>query len=108
MSVNRPVEVLRGAVPHTREPRLAVARQPERTLLLGTILLASAVSVATGFVLAQYYSVDALSSLVFFPEDCLLDYGTQIGRHCFGDYTWSVAVGMRPNPWEPYPLFQPP
>ena len=42
-----------------------VAGQSERTILLGTILLASAVSAVTGFVLAQYYSVDALSSLVF-------------------------------------------
>jgi hypothetical protein len=105
--VNRPVEVLRGAVTAIRVQLLAVAGQSERTLLLGTILLASAVSAAIGFVLAQYYSVDVLSSVVFHPMDCWLDWGTHIGRHCFGDYGWSLGVGMRPNPWEPYPVFLP-
>jgi hypothetical protein len=108
MSVNRPVEVVRGAVTAIRQQLSAVAGQSERTLLLGTILLASTVSAATGFVLAQYYSVDVLSSLLANPaEDCWLDWGTQIGRHCFGDYPWAVGVGMRPNPWEPYALFLP-
>jgi hypothetical protein len=95
------------AVTWIREQRLAVARHSERTLLLGTVLLASAVSAATGFVLAQYYSIDVLSSLVFPPADCWLDWGMQIGRHCFGDYPWSLSMGMRPNPWEPFPLFLP-
>jgi hypothetical protein len=107
MSVNRAVEVLRGAVSVSRAQLVAVAGQSERTLLLGTVLLVSAVSAATGFVLAQYYAVDVFSSVVFVPEDCWLDWGTQIGRHCFGDYGWSLGVGMRPNPWEPYPLFLP-
>jgi hypothetical protein len=66
--VNRPVEVLRGAVSATRERLLAVAGQSERTILLGTVLLMSAVSAMTGFVLAQYYSVDVFSSLVGFPR----------------------------------------
>jgi hypothetical protein len=105
--VNRPVAVLRGAVTAIRERFLAVARQSERTILLGTILLALAVSAATGFVLTQYYSVDVLSSLSYTPEDCWLDWGMQIGRHCFSDYGISVGLGMRPNPWEPYPLFVP-
>jgi hypothetical protein len=105
--MNRPVEVLRGAVCAIRERLLAVAGQSERSIMLGTILLASAVSAAMGFVLAQYYAVDVFSSLVFVPEDCWLDWGTQVGRHCFGDYGWSLGVGMRPNPWEPYPMFLP-
>jgi hypothetical protein len=46
-----------------RERLLAVAGQSERTLLVGTVLLVTAVSATTGFVLTQYYSVDALSSL---------------------------------------------
>ncbi len=82
-----------------------VAGQSERTILLGTILLASAVSAVTGFVLAQYYSVDALSSLVFVPDDCSVDWGMNVGRHCFSDYPMSVTFGMRPNPWEPYPFY---
>ena len=108
MSVNRPVELLRGAVTAIRQQLSAVADQSERTLLLGTILLASTVSAATGFVLARYYGIDVLSSLLANPaEDCWLDWGTQVGRHCFGDYPWSLGVGMRPNPWEPYALFLP-
>ncbi len=105
--MNRPVEVLWGAVTAIREQLLAGARQSERTLVLGTILLASAISAATGFVLAQYYSVDVFSSLVFVPEDCWLDWGAQIGRHCFSDHAVVVGYGMRPNPWEPYPMFMP-
>jgi hypothetical protein len=107
--VNRPLEVLRGAVSSIRERFAAVASQSERTILLGTVLLASAVSVATGFVLAQYYSVDVLSSLlVFVPDDCYLDWPMKVGRHCFSDYSITVSIGMVPNPWEPYPLYLPP
>ena len=68
--------------------------------MLGIILLASAVSAATGYVLAQCYSVDVLSSLMNPPEDCWGNWGTNIGRHCFSDYAVVVDTGMRPNPWE--------
>jgi hypothetical protein len=87
-----------------RERLSAVAGQSERTILLGVVLLASAVSAGAGFVLTQYYSFDVLSSLVAVPEDCLLDWGMPVGRHCFSDYTFVVDFGMHPNPWEPYPL----
>jgi hypothetical protein len=80
---------------------LAVANQSERTILLGTVLLASAFSAATCFVLTQYSSDDVLSSLVSAPEDCFLDWGTKTGRHCFSDYGWVMGMGMRPYPWEP-------
>jgi hypothetical protein len=83
----------------------AVAGQSERSILLGTILLASAVAIATGFVLAQYYSVDALSSLIFVPDDCYLNWAMKVGRHCFSDYTMPVTFGMRDNPWLPYPVY---
>ncbi|WP_006247525.1 hypothetical protein [Mycolicibacterium tusciae] len=83
--------------------------QSERTIMLGTILLATAVSGATGLVLVQYFSVDAPSSMLAFSyADCFLDWGMNIGRHCFSDYTIPVGFGMRPNPWDPYPLFMPP
>jgi hypothetical protein len=107
MPMNRPLEALRGAVTAIRERLLAVTCQSERTVMLGTILLASAVSAATGYVLTQCYSVDMLSSLMFKPEDCWLDWGMNIGRHCFSDYAMVVGAGMRPNPWEPYPMFTP-
>jgi hypothetical protein len=107
--VKRPRELLRGGVSVIRERFAAVAGQSERTILLGTVVLASAVSLVTGFVLAQYYSVDALASLVIFvPDDCYLDFGTKVGRHCFSDYAIPMTVGMRANPWEPYPLYLPP
>lgn len=94
-----------GAISAIRERFAVVAGQSERTTLLGTILLASAVSAVTVFVLTQYYSVDALSSLVFIPDDCSLDWGMKIGRHCFTDYAWPVSYGMRPDPWESFPVY---
>ena len=105
--MNRPLEVLRGAVTAIRERLLAVTCQSERTVMLGTILLASAVSAATGYVLTQCYSVDVLSSLVFIPEDCWLDWGMNIGRHCFSDYAMVVGAGDAAQPLGPYPMFLP-
>jgi len=96
--------VLRGAFIAVRQQFLAVAHQSERTLLLGTVLLASSVSATTGVVFAQYFSVDVLSSLLYPPDDCWVGLPTNIGRHCFNDYTIGVAGSMRPNPWEPYPI----
>jgi hypothetical protein len=104
MCVKRPVEVLRSAVSRVRDQISAVANQSERTLLLGAVLLVSAVSGVVGYVLTQYYSVDVLSSLVSQPEDCIIDWGTHLGRHCFSDYQLPLTWGMRHNPWEPYPM----
>lgn len=86
------------------QPVSTFAGESERTLLLGTVLLATALSAFTGFVLTQYYAIDAMSSLVFVPDDCYLDWGIKVGRHCFSDYTMPVSFGLRPNPWEPYPV----
>ncbi len=105
--MNRPLEVLRGTVTAIRGRLLAVTSQSERTVTPGTVLLASAVSAATGYVLTQCYSVDVLSSLLFPPEDCWLDWGMNIGRHCFSDYAMVVSAGIQPNPWD-YPIFLPP
>ncbi len=98
--MNRPLEVLRGTVTTLRERLSAVAGQSERTVMLGTILLASAVSAATGYVLNQYYAVDVPSSLVYPPNDCSPYWGMNIGRHCFSDYT-IVTELSQPNPWKP-------
>jgi hypothetical protein len=103
----RPLDLLGDTVIATRDRLVAVTRQSERTVLLGAILLASAVSAATGYILTQCYSIDLPSSLLFTPEDCWLDWGINIGRHCFGDYAMVVSTGMRPNPWAS-PLFMPP
>ena len=100
--MNRPPEVLPGAVSAIRERLLRAVSQSERTILLGTILLASAVSAVTGFVLTQYFSVDVLSSFATLPQDCFFAWGTRIGRHCFSDYAVVVRYAMLPNPWEPY------
>jgi hypothetical protein len=104
MLMNRSLIVLRGSVTAVRERFAGVTRQSERTLLLGTVLLASAASAATTYLLAQSFSVDVLSSHLFFGEDCWGDWDINIGRHCFGDYAMVVGAGMRPNPWEPYPM----
>ena len=106
--MTRPLGVLRGAVIAIRERLSVAACQSERTVMLGTILLASTVSAVMGYVLTQCFSVDVVSSLLYVPEDCWLDWGTSIGRHCFSDYALVVDPGMRPNPWEPYPLLLPP
>ena len=103
--MKRPVEILRGANFAVRSQFVALTGQSERSLLLGTVLLVTAASAVTGFVLAQYYSIDVLSSLIFVPQDCYLDWGMNVGRHCFSDYTMPVTLGLRPNPWEPYPAW---
>jgi hypothetical protein len=108
MCVKRPVEVLRGAVSAVRSQFSAVTNQSERTLLLGTVLVISAVSAVVGYVLTQYCSLDVISSLVSTPDDCVLNWDSHIGRHCFGDYQLPLSWGMRPNPWAPFPLFWPP
>ena len=84
---------------------MAVSGQTERTLLLGGILLLSALSAATTFVLTQYFSIDVLSSLVYDPDDCWL-VGLQGNWHCFSDYARGISQGMQPNPWDP-PLVDP-
>ncbi|MGD1237786.1 hypothetical protein [Mycobacterium seoulense] len=99
--MNRHLHAPRGAVTAARKRFREAACQSERTLLLGTILVASALSAATGYVLAQCLSVDVLSSLLWVPQDCWVDWGMNIGRHCFSDYPPVVEVGMRPNPWAP-------
>lgn len=107
--MNRPRVVLRGAFPAIRARLMAVIGQSERTLLLGTVLIASMVSAAVGFVLAHYYSIDVITSLlIFLPSDCFVDLGIDVGRHCFSDYAISVKLGMRANPWEPVLMYLPP
>jgi hypothetical protein len=104
MHMNRPPELLSRPISAIRQRYTAVASQSERTILLGTILLASALSGATGFVLTQYLGVDVLSSLLAWHyADCYMDWGMGIGRHCFSDYTIEASFGMRPNPWEVLP-----
>jgi hypothetical protein len=103
--VNRPLEAFTAAVSAIRGRLLVVVGQSERTLVLGAVLLVSALSVVRGFVLARYFSMDVLSTLVIHvPEDCLLDWPAQVGRHCFSDYSLVLSYGMRPDPWEPFPL----
>lgn len=102
-----PNEALRGAIPAAKGSIANLFGQSERNILIGSVLLLSSVSAVTGFVLAQYYSVDVLSSLIFVPDDCSPDWDENIGRHCFSDYMWPVSFGMRPNPWEPFPVHAP-
>lgn len=52
--MKRPPEVLRGAVTASRERLWAIGSQSERTLMLGTILLASVISAATAYALSQW------------------------------------------------------
>ncbi len=103
--MKRPAEALRGARSAARDQAMAIADQPARTILLGTVLLASALSAVTCYVLTQYYSLDVLSYLVAIPEDCWLDWGVNVGRHCFSDYSVPVGYAMQANPWDPYPLY---
>ena len=100
--MHRPLGVLPVLVSAVRARVSAVTGHSERTIMLGTILMASAVSGAVGFVLTQYYSFDVLSSLTFHPGDCFPNWGMKVGRHCFNDYGMFALVGVLPNPWEPY------
>ncbi len=68
--MNRPLDGRRGPVTAIRKRLFAVTCQSERTVMLGTIVLGSAVSAATGYVLTQYYSIDVFASLTNIPEDC--------------------------------------
>jgi hypothetical protein len=74
--------MLQGAEAMIQGWHSAVSRQPERIVLPGGILLASALSGATPFVLVQYYSMDVLSSLVFKAGDCTATSNLGVGKHC--------------------------
>ena len=108
MRVKRPTELVEDAVSALRKQLSALVNQPPRSLLLGAVLLVSVVSAVIAYVLTQYYSLDVVSSLVSTPDDCILDWRSHVGRHCFGDYQLPLSWGMRANPWAPYPLFFPP
>jgi len=86
---------------------LYTRHQSERTLLLATVLVISMFSAPVAYILATCYSVDVLSSLLSSPQDCWLDWGVNIGRHCFSDYPLVASAAMRPDPWQSYPLFLP-
>lgn len=101
--MNSHLELQRGPFTAVRNRLSAVTSQSERTLMLGTVLLMSAVSVATGYFLTQCFSVNVLSSLLSVSEDCWVDWGMNIGRHCFSDYDMTVSSGMQPDPWA-YPI----
>lgn len=96
--MNRPLEVLRGANAATRERISTLTSQSERTLLLGSILLGSAVSAAIAYILIQCYAVDVVSTLLLAPQDCWIDWEMRIGRHCFSDYAMVVSSGVKPDP----------
>jgi hypothetical protein len=78
------------------------------TVLLGTVLLASAVSMAIRFVSCPVFLGRYIYRSRFRSLGLLARLGTEVGRYCFSDYEWRSDIGMRPNPWEPYPLFLPP
>ena len=100
--MKRPLGVLPNLVSAVRARVSAVTGHSERTIMLGTILMASAVSGAVYCVLTQYYNVDVFSSLTFPPNDCFPNWAMKVGRHCFNDYGMFALVGVLPNPWEPY------
>lgn len=102
--MKRPAQVLRQTKTAVTQRISTVAGQSERNVLLCTVLIATAVSAVIGLFLTQYFAIDAVSSLVFVPDDCYLDWGVKVGRHCFSDYSMPLSFGMRPNPWEPYPV----
>lgn len=95
--------------PNVRERLWTLIGGSERTFLLGAILLGSVFSIVTGYLLMQSFAIDVLSSLLSVPQDCWLDWGMRIGRHCFSDYPPVVEAAMQPNPWaapaEGLPIF---
>jgi hypothetical protein len=99
--VSRPTANLRGLLIAIRGRFLGFTSISERSLLLGTVLVLSLVSGATGFILTQYFAKDVVSSLLFIPQDCWseLHWGDEVGRHCFGDYSWEMTYAVQANPW---------
>jgi len=102
--VRRTRDLPGGGVSAIRERLSAIGSQSERTILLGTVLLASSVSIVVAFLLTQYWSTDIPSALLYVPDDCQPGWDAKLGRHCFGDYALPKHDGMLPNPWEPYLL----
>lgn len=102
-AVRRPVDALKNSISSARQRASALNGRSERTILLGTVLLASSISTVIGFVLTQYYAIDVLSSLIFVPDDCTFDWNINFGRHCFSDASLPMDFAHRANPWEPYP-----
>ena len=97
--MDRAVKSRHGTPSTTTRERFGSVTQSPRTLLLGTILLVTALSAATSYFLTQLFAVDVVSSLLNTPQDCWLDWGMGIGRHCFSDYTTVVDAGLQSNPW---------
>ncbi|AXN44263.1 hypothetical protein MM1218R_02325 [Mycobacterium marinum] len=98
--MSRPVEVPRDLITAFRQQIHGLTEQSERTLLLGIVLWTSVVSLVTGFIYVQYFSIDVFSSLLYVPQDCWLDWDMNVGRHCFSDYAWQATAALRPDPWE--------
>ncbi|WAJ47337.1 glycosyltransferase family 87 protein [Mycobacterium sp. Aquia_216] len=99
--MSRSIETLRSPVTKIKGLLSAFTSQSERTVVLGTVLIVSAISMGFSYLLARCFSVDMLSSLLLSPpEDCWLNWGENIGRHCFSDYAIIVDVGRWPNPWD--------
>lgn len=91
--MNRPPESRRGR-------RFSLfAGQSERTILLGTVLVVSSISLAMAYILIQWFAVDVIASLLNVPQDCWVDWQMGIGRHCFSDYAMTANVGLQANPW---------
>ncbi|AEV70954.1 Protein of unknown function (DUF2029) [Mycolicibacterium rhodesiae NBB3] len=114
--MNQRHKLSKGGVRSAARARFArITDLPDRTVMLGAILLGAAVSAGLSYFLAQIFSIDVFSSLLAVPEDCWLDWDLNIGRHCFSDYAQIVPAGLQPNPWtyefslpwgdyEPFPL----
>jgi len=68
--------------------------------LLVTVTIAlNVLLVASTFILIHYFSVDAITSLLYVGvEQCPPGAGT-VGFHCFGDYNLGSVLSL-PNPWD--------
>lgn len=72
---------------------------PFGTLLVTLVVVLNALLIVTAIVLTHYMKIDALSSLMYVPnEPCPTGY-TNIGVHCFGDYTILSIYNGEANPW---------
>lgn len=76
------------------------SRVSHRHALLGGLLLLSALSAVSSFVLTQYYELDPFTSLTFLAADGWCEPGRGAGQHCFGDYALSADFASQANPWE--------
>lgn len=69
-------------------------------MLISTVIVLNAWLIFSSVIMIHYFGIDAISSILYVPnEPCPPNY-EQFGNHCFGDYSWVEFRNFATNPWE--------